>query len=120
MATFAEILEEELKEAVQVKNRKSLHRYIALLTDTMVYRIDHMVETGTIKSDIQVLAESMREGFKRMDERFEAVDKRFEDSIGQMNSRFEDVNRRFNMMFTFMTIGFTMLTILMSLYKFII
>ena len=32
MADLAQILEEELEEAVEVKNRKSLHRYITLLT----------------------------------------------------------------------------------------
>ena len=63
----------------------------------------------------------------QMNRRFEAVDKRFEDLLGQMNGRFEAVDRRFEdltgqmnsrfkMMFTFMTIGFTLLTVLISLF----
>ena len=36
MADLAQILEEELEEAVEVKNKKSLHRYITLLTDNLV------------------------------------------------------------------------------------
>jgi archaellum component FlaC len=40
---------------------------------------------------IRQLAESMAEGFNRMDRRFEQVDKRFE----QMDKRFEQVDKRF-------------------------
>ena len=47
-----------------------------------------------------------------MDKRFEASDKRFEDLIGQMNARF-------SMMFYFISAGFTILTVLMTLYRFV-
>jgi len=36
-----------------------------------------------------------------------------------MNSRFEDINKRFDMMFKFMSIGFTIITILIVVFKFI-
>jgi hypothetical protein len=185
MASIIELLEEELEEAVQVKNKKSLHRYVTLLVESLVNKGQYMSESGSIRTDIQVLTETVLEGFKRMDQRFEASDRRFEDLQSQMNARFEasdkrfddlqnlmnvrfevlqnqmnerfeasdkrfelsqdqmsarfevwdrrfvdlhsqmnarfeDVNRRFNMMFAFMTVGFTALTVLVSLYKFIV
>ena len=102
MESIAELLEAELEDAVQVKNKKSLHRYVLLLAENLVHRVEFMSESGSMKSDIRVLAETMQEGFKRMDQRF------------------EDVNRRFAMMFTFMSVGFAGLTILLSLFKFIL
>ena len=97
-----------------------------------------MTESNSIHTEIRALTETMREGFQRMDLRFEASDKRFEDLQNQtnarfkasdkrfedlqvhMNARFEDVNRRFTMMFTFMSVGFTGLAVLMSLFKFLV
>ena len=196
MASIIELLEEELEEAVQVKNKKSLHRYITLLVESLVNKGEYVSESGSIRTDIRVLTETVLEGFKRLDQRFAASDRRFEDLQSQMNARFEasdkrfddlqnqmnvrfevlqnqmnvrvemlqnqmntvveasdkrfelsqnqmsvrfeawdaryidlqkqisarfeDVNRRFNMMFAFMTVGFTALTVLVSLYKFIV
>ncbi len=36
MEAMMEILEHELEEAVEVKNKKSLHRYIVLLTENII------------------------------------------------------------------------------------
>ncbi|NIA30477.1 MAG: hypothetical protein GWP06_11275, partial [Actinobacteria bacterium] len=36
MNSLAEILEQELEEAVEVRNKKSLHRYVILLTENIV------------------------------------------------------------------------------------
>jgi DNA anti-recombination protein RmuC len=51
------------------------------------------------KSDIQVLAETMKQGFARVDQRFEnlqkEMDKRFESMQREMDKRFEDINKRF-------------------------
>ncbi len=52
---------------------------------------------------------------KYMDKRFEQVDKRFE----QVDKRFEDVNSKFKMMFAFMTLGFTILATMMTVFKFL-
>ena len=80
--------------------------------EKLVRRDDYMTDSSMMKSDLRISIESMQQGFKRMDERFEAVDKRFEDLIGQMNSRF-------NMMFCFISGAFAILTILMTVYRFI-
>ena len=166
MTSLAELLEDELEEAVEVKNRKSLHRLVALLLGTVVDRSELANATESLKSDIRVIAETVKEGFRRMDERFaavdrrfaaadrrfedmqtlmnarfdatdrrfedmnkrfETVDKRFADAQTQMNlrfatvdKRFEDMNKRFTMMFSFMTVGFTLLATIMSVYRFLL
>ena len=134
MASLAKLLEEEFEEAVEVKSKRSLHRWVELLMASIVERNEYMNETGSLRSDIRTIAETMKEGFRRIDERFaavdkrfEAVDKRFEDMQALMNARFEavdkrfeDVNRRFTMMFSFMTVGFTVMAILMSVYQFLV
>ncbi len=43
-----------------------------------------------------------------------------EEAVEVKDKRFEDVNRRFTMMFTFMSVGFTGLAVLMSLFKFLV
>ena len=125
MNNLAEILEQELEEAVEVKSKKSLHRYVVLLADNIIQKSTYQQNTHELKSDIKILAETMREGFKAMDKRFEAVDKRFEavdkrfeDLYKYMDKRFEDMNKRFNMMFTFMNIGFGIIILLTILFKF--
>ena len=54
-----------------------------------------------------------------MDKRFEAVDKRFE----SVDKRFEDMqsymDKRFNVQTWFISVGFTVITVLMSLYRFL-
>jgi hypothetical protein len=137
MADLAQILEEELGEAVEVKNRKSLHRYITLLTDNLVKREDNKMEHSEFQQELikidgrfnQMITE-VREGFKRMDQRFEAVeqrfeavDKKFESVQQQMDRRFVSMERhfdkRFYMMFSFITIGFVVMATMMSVFQFL-
>jgi len=106
--SLADILEQELEGAVEVKDKKSLHRYIAILTENLVRPDRNEREHSEFREAIVRIETRIDEGFRRMDERFEAVDKRF-----------DDVNKRFSMMFTFITIGFVALATLMSLYQFI-
>lgn len=126
MASIAELLENELKAALEVKNEQSLHNYVLLLVENIVKRDEYMIENGAIRSDIRSIVEAMREGFRRMDERFEAVDKRFEavdKRFEAVDKRFENLigqmNSRFTMMFFFMSAGFTILTLLLTLYRFL-
>jgi len=91
MEVIAEVLEHELEEAFEVKNKKSLHRYVLLLTDNIVKKESYEKQQLEIRSDIKILAEIVKQGFERMDKRFEAVDKRFE----AVDKRFEAVDKRF-------------------------
>ena len=133
MEALADILEHELEDAFPVKNKESLHRYILLLTqnylkkETFQESIDrNHREHQELRSDIQLIAARMEEGFKRMDERFEAVDKRFEandkkfESLEkQMDQRFEMMDKRFNRSNFFLAFGFTVITVLITLYQFL-
>ncbi len=137
MADFARILEEELEEAVEVKNRKSLHRYIILLTDNIAGKEENRMEHTEFQQELikmdgrfnQLLTE-LREGFRRMDQRFESADQRFEAVQQQMDRRFEasdnrfeilerHFDKRFSMMFSFITIGFVILATMMSVFQFL-
>jgi flagellar capping protein FliD len=126
MDDYAELLEHELSDAVEVKNPDSLHRYIGLMVSSMVERKEYQAETSGLRSEIKSLVESMNNGFKLMEERFKQVDRRFEQIQKQMDQRFEqvdkrfeDMNTRFNQMFAFITVGFTVLATITVLFKFI-
>ena len=137
MEEIAELLEHELESAVEVKDPGSLKRFVRLLTEGAVGKPEYTREVTLLHNDIAALTEAMKRGFDEMKLRFEQVDKRFEqvdkrfqdmnkrfdDLIHQMDKRFEqvdkrfdDVNRRFVMMFSFMTVGFTILALLITIF----
>jgi len=95
MDAMVEVLEQELEGAFEVKDRKSLHRYVLLLTENIVRKESYEKQQLEIKSDIKILAESQKQGFELMAERFENIDRRFEDLINSINKRFEQVDKRF-------------------------
>lgn len=130
MSEIVEILESELQDAFEVKNSKSLHRYVVLMVDRFASK--SVAEQQNQRFD-EILA-ALHAGFTRMDERFAAVDKRFaavdqrfEDMQRQMDDRFQavqkqmderfkavdrrfdDMNKRFTMLVTLMSIFFTLL-----------
>jgi hypothetical protein len=92
MSTFIDLLEGEFEEAFQVKDKKSLHRTVLLLSENLVEKRDYASEQADLKSDVKIIAEKMGEGFARMDIRFEAlqkqIDQRFEAVQNQMDQRF--------------------------------
>ena len=96
MEEVSELLEEELKSAVEVKNEKALHRYIMLLSTNMVGKREHSEDSGSIHSKLGELSTEMRIGFERMDARFEKMDQRFEALQKQMDERFAAVDKRFD------------------------
>ncbi len=110
MNNLAEILEEELEEAVEVKNKKSLHRYITLLTQNLAERQAVDRQLVEINNKIEILTRTMKVGFENMEKRFtdliHYIDKRFEDMQKYMNKRFEDMqkymDRRFEDMHKYM------------------
>lgn len=126
MEQLAEMLEEELEGAFELKDKKALHRYVVLLSKNLVQKDAYDNNVIELRSDIKVLAETMKQGFESIDKRFEDMykymDKRFEDMNNRfedMNKRFEDMNKRFNMMFTFMNIGFGIIILVTILFKFL-
>jgi len=136
MESLGDLLEQELEEAVEVKNKKSLHRYITLLTEGLTLRERNEREHSEFREAVIRIDTRIEEGFKRMDERFETVNKRFEsvdkrfesidkrfDDVNKrfddVNKRFDDINQRFSMMFRFITIGFVVLATMMSVFQFL-
>ena len=127
MQAIIEVLEQELEEAFEVKNKKSLHRYIVLLTENILKKESYEKEQLEIKNDIKTLTELMKQGFESVDKRFEELqhqmDKRFEGLQHQMDKRFESVDKRFEDMNK--RIGFmswfipTIITIVVVILKFI-
>ena len=125
---------DSLKRCVQMLARNTVGRR-EYEQETSGIRAD----IKTLSTEIRNLTENMREGFQQMEKRFEQVDKRFEQSdkrfddlihhmdkrfeqtdkrfddlLHNMDKRFDDVNRRFNMMFAFITLGFTILAVLIK------
>jgi DNA anti-recombination protein RmuC len=104
MKELAEILEDELAEAVEVKNRKSLHRYVMLLTGQHVDQESYDQAIGGLRSSIDKTVEAMTEGFKRMDERFtqmqKQMDERFTQMQKQMDERFTQMQKQMDERFT--------------------
>ncbi|TVR87833.1 MAG: hypothetical protein EA428_12675 [Spirochaetaceae bacterium] len=116
---WVEDLEKDLAEAVEVKNRDSLHRYISRLAEhfgrtgesgsgqpelASVTNFGAQISTllteiRAINARIESMQISMDKRFEElthyMDKRFEAVDKRFEDMQKSMDKRFEAVDKRF-------------------------
>ncbi len=98
MHNLAEILEEEFTEAVEVKDKKSLHRYITLLVDNVAEKQAVDTQLIEINHRIEMLIKEMKIGFENVDKRFtdliHYMDKRFEG----MDKRFEDMNKKVNIL----------------------
>ncbi len=117
MEEIAELLEQELLRACDVRDKDSLKRFIWLLVENAVGKKEHQIETAGIRAEISVLAanieknsEIMRQGFaethglfellqQNMDKRFEAVDKRFESMQRTMDQRFESMQQNMDKRF---------------------
>ena len=119
MDNLAELLEESFEEAVEVRDRKALHRCVLILVEKLAKEEDVNKQyekldddIKEVRSDVKVLAEVMKKGF-------ESVDKRFEEQNQRIIELREDMNKRFEMMFKFMAIGFTVITLMIVIFKFI-
>jgi hypothetical protein len=122
MDFLIESLEHELSDAFEVKNHESLHRCVLMLTNSMVTKAEYSQETGRMHEDIRALLTEMHARFDAVDKRFDAVNQRFEDvnrRFEDQNKRFDDMNNRFTHMFRFMSLGFTLLAVLMTIFNFL-
>ena len=110
MENLAEVLETELEDAFELKNKKALHNYITILINNIFKREDIDQHLRVLGNDIKVISETIKIGFEKVDKRFEDmyklmdkrfedmykhIDKRFEDMYKHIDKRFEDVNKRF-------------------------
>ncbi|MDZ7793071.1 MAG: hypothetical protein U5P10_05080 [Spirochaetia bacterium] len=100
MQEWAELLEQELLQAVEVKDRDSLHRYITLLSKNLVEQQVYQDNFTQLHNEIQSFSGTMEQGFHGMDDRFNAQDQKFFALQKQMNERFDAqqklMDERFN------------------------
>ncbi len=115
MDAMVEVLEQELEAAFEVKDKKSLHRYVLLLSENIVRKESYQTQHLEIKSDIRILAESQKQGFEQVNKRFEDMNNRFKD----MNNRFEDMSKKFTMSSTILNIGIGIIICMTIIFKFI-
>lgn len=126
MDRILEIAEHELCEAFEVKNRESLHRYMEIIETKFPKKEFVEQELSEQRNEIRLLIETMKQGFEQVDKRFEDMyrymDKRFEDMQKSMDKRFENmqknIDKRFMVIQWFLGLGFVVLSVMMSLYKF--
>lgn len=119
MESFNELLEDELSQAVEVKDAKSLHRAVVLLgnyvsqreheesrresqsqfermqTEMGFLRQEFREESRVWHADFEKTLAGMKEHFEAVDKRFDDVNRRFEEARIASDKRFDDVNRRF-------------------------
>ncbi|MFP4443868.1 MAG: hypothetical protein ACLFST_12175, partial [Spirochaetia bacterium] len=91
MEEIAEILEHELEDAVEVKNKESLKRYIKILVENLVEKKQYFQETMDLKSQMLRLSNRFDAVLQRIDQGFELMNKGFE----QVDKRFEQIEKRF-------------------------
>ncbi len=131
--TVADYLKAHLAEHIE---------QLSILTEKKAKEISLTERIIRVEEELKYLREDMNRRFeelikytdkrfedmqKTMDKRFEdmqkTMDKRFEDMQKTMDKRFEelreDMNKRFEMMFKFMSIGFTVVSLLIIVFKFI-
>ena len=134
---ITEFIESELSAAIFNSDKEALKRFSIIVGEKLTKLEEVEKEQEETKSDIKMLIEVVKQGFedvnkrfedlysymdkrfedmyRYMDKRFEAIDKRFE----AIDKRFEDMNKKFEMMFKFMSLGFSVITILIVVFKFI-
>lgn len=135
---YIEKLEESLWQAIEQKDRKSVHEFVLSMSvrqgrsaedilmsiEKLNQRMDLTLEKmDNNQREMHFRFESMQ---KQMDERFNANDQRFESVQKQMDERFHTVDKRFDDMnrgFTAQTwlisFVFLSLSIMMTAYKFL-
>ena len=101
MDSLTTMIEEELTLAFSVKDEKALRRSITLLTGSMVTKEDYHRESGSLSSDVKIIAARMEEGFKSNDRRFDAVESRFNRITGLIS------------------LGFVVVTVLITVFQFL-
>lgn len=68
-------------------------------------------EFNLLRSEIKILAETMKMGFER-------TDKRFEDLIHYIDKRFEDMNKRISILTWIVSLWLSLLSLITVIFKF--
>jgi len=103
-------LSKEDLEQIDSHVKSQLEDWLHAMTQSMpkyVYEMEMRERIVRVEEELKNQRELMKQGFDYMEKRFEQIDKRF-----------EDVNSKFKMMFAFMSLGFTILAVMMTFFRF--
>ena len=98
---YSFIIEDYLKEAVLNKDMEAIKKVAMIIGENTEKTEMLLREKEDVRGDIKVILTEI----KNLNE--------------NMNRRFEDMNKRFDMMFKFMSLGFGVVTILITVFKFV-
>ena len=98
---YSFIIEDYLKEAVLNKDIEAIKKVAMIIGENTEKTEMLLREKEDIRGDIKVILTEI----KNLNE--------------NMNRRFEDMNKRFDMMIKFMSLGFGIITILITVFKFV-
>ena len=130
-------VKDRIAEWLEVSHPSSTERRLDLIE--RIVRVEEAIKNQNFLMEqrfemMERRFEMMEKRFEAMDKRFEAmdkrfddlihqIDKRFEEIIGQMDKRFgelrEDMNRRFATMQWMMFFGFTLIGLMVTVYRFL-
>ena len=110
-----ENLEAHIKE---IKEEQATKDDIKLLIEQMNLRFE---EVNQRFEEVNRRFEEMDRRFEAIDRKFEVIDRRFEvidRRFEEIDRRFEVVEKRLNFIQWFIALGFTLITVIMTLYRF--
>jgi len=105
-----ELIKSELNDAIFNKNKEAINRLSIIIGEKLEDVDEIKDENEGIKGDI------MKKGFEEQNQRI--IELR-EDMNQRVKELREDMNKRFSMMFAFMTAGYTIITLLILIFKFL-
>jgi len=105
---ISEVREETRKEISEVREE------IRLLIEMMNKRFEEQREYTDKRFE-----ELMQYADKRFQEQKEYTDKRFEELLHYSDKRFEDMNKKFNLLTWLIGVGVTVLTVLITIFRFV-
>ena len=116
-------VKDHIAEWLETSHPASTERRLDLIE--RIVRVEEAIKNQNVLMEQRF--EMMERRFEAIDKRFEdlihQIDKRFEEIIGQMDKRFselrEDMNRRFATMQWMMFFGFTLIGLMVTVYRFL-
>ncbi|MBT3273366.1 MAG: hypothetical protein HN368_09440 [Spirochaetales bacterium] len=112
MESLTQILEEELENSFELKDKKALHRSVLLLVENMTTREKHESQYGRLDGKLDNLRSDVCVLIERMTSSMEGLQK-------QMDNRFQATDRKFTLLTVFLSIGFTAILTAITVYNFI-
>jgi len=106
MQLMTEVLENELKNAVEVKDENALHRYVSMMVEQKNKDEKHDREH-----------ELFREAVQNMNAKTEAIIARTDAIVVEMRGGFASVDKRFSMMTTLVSICFIVIGTMITLFQ---